>query len=386
LDGVLDWLFRRKKEETTGLPAPAKERGGMTSFFAPGPPAAVREPSGRSIFDLFRPKAGPPAVVREERAPISAAFAPGAPQPLAPIIEPMTQAFKPGTPGPMETLIAPLVAPMQEVFRPSAEEVFEAHQARQMSLWTGLFPDETETLGDLTQPFAPGETVPEEKVAEQYGYDPDDVKILPLPPRDTLLPTPEDVARGWLTWMTPNFWDYLGNWRNDESFQEELRQRVEYGEEDEPVILNLESLGECSDAYSGTEGLALFFGIPWGEVLAIGDPDGLGIGPEHDDWDWDAIAEEIIWPISDIFTDAMDLITPPDIPGYFVLGECDCGMTYVINYAEQANPDMPVVFQRPYVKPEPETVEEEESEEEPEEEPEKPAPKPKKKAKKKKRR
>jgi hypothetical protein len=214
LDGVLDWIFRRKKaEETTRLPAPAKaERGAMTSFFAPGPPAAAQEPSRGSIFDFFRPKTGLPAVVREERQPISAVFAPGAP-------------------GPLETYIAPTIAPMTEAFKPSAEEVFEARQARQMSLWTGLFPDETETLGDLSKPFTPAETVPEEKIAEQYGYAPGDVKILPLPPRNTLLPTPEDVARGMLTWMDPDFWHYIRSLRQSEYFQQALRESTEYDEE-----------------------------------------------------------------------------------------------------------------------------------------------------------
>lgn len=353
LDGVFSWLFQKKQAR---YPAPIEHpRRSMFQVFAPKtqelePPAEKKI----SIFERFAPKGEPglPAVRPEmpvevhERPSAFSVFAPEAPG-----IKPQAfAAFDPEVPGPIETFkpktfevfepgrpSGPLTKVLEkpfEVFKPSPEEEaaaaesFEAREARQMEMWEGLFPEAAEAEEkDIFEAFKPEEVADSDELRESYGRQYNQLGVLPLPPRDQLLPTPEDVARGFLTAYGENIWDEILNTQHDPNWVVEMweyahRSMIETENEEEsyetePHIpwIEIDTITTFTMAsVSFDVALCLYFGIPQEWISSIVREHG-GVPEDWDQGEDGIVRELVVDPLRDVFFEAMKLIKPDWLPG-----------------------------------------------------------------------
>ena len=371
MGGIFDWIKRTAKAirpPVPGLPGlppapperaiilapppsappapPAPPKRSFWDIFRPSAPPGVPPPAKPSIFDIFRPEvvppglpivrpeAPPPAVIPPPGASIFAAFAPEAPGVLQALRERAAAIV------PTEEALRKLIPEAPKIFafaQPSPVETFEAKQARQLELWKGIFPDAQEEmpLRDMFAAFKPTETVPEEQArAPQI---PSDAKVLPLPPRNTILPTAMDVARGFITFYQPieELWEYIRSFRQRPEFQNEVR-KGERGEGPGGKVM-FETLGTCGDHPDVFEETSSFFGIPWDEFRNRG-----GIVVEEDEQgnqyermtDTRQITEDVFFPLSEIVYEAFEMMKPKNLPGFFTLEftpphGCEVAVTYV---------------------------------------------------------
>lgn len=316
MGGIWDWLKK------LAPPSPIPETTGLPIVRQPSLPIPVPEkkPSFLTRFlppplELFKPKE------HEEKAPWQpmSLFEPEQEEKAQPM-----SLFEPEVaPAPPREMVP---APVTELFQPAPVE----RPAR-----------------ELFQPFSEAEVEPRENVeiapdAAGFEY----TKVLPFPPRRTLLPTPEEVARAILTWSEPaeeHIWRAIREERKSEWFQEELAASRETGE---AARIYLESFGSDGGHPTAWEELAAAFHIPWSEFLRIGEAKAYVYeGKEYMELEApDAVFEEIIFPLAHTVSQAFDLIKPPDIPGFLTIDDVEgSGDMMALTYYED--------LQDPYATP-----------------------------------
>jgi hypothetical protein len=136
------------------------------------------------------------------------------------------------------------------------------------------------------------------------------MKILPMPRRQSLFPSIEDVARGLMGLYNPidDLWDMLREAHNKPKWKEYLQK---YGFAKE----KFESLGSCGGPPTVFQELSSFMHIPWDEFRNRAKIVDHG---ESEEWvDEEKIWEDIVFPSTEIMTEAFNLIKPPDLPGTF---------------------------------------------------------------------
>ncbi len=334
MGGMFDWFQKIvppmpgavPKAPPSQLPAQVPEqtesRGLLSKLKSLLPSAPQAEGPKASIFDIFKKKPGlpaqrgPQAVVQAEKkesffsilspksktvAPFARAFSdiavPKGPNPLTPYIEKFKEVFKiiPKSPEP------PPPPPTKE---------------GQMTLWSGLFEEKKE--GE-ERPFSEVFTMfrPEEVQPVQEVLPPDlpknlhrDMKILPMPRRTTLFPSVEDVARGLMGLYNPidELWDMLREARENPRW---IKYKERYGFAKE----KFESIGTCGGPPTVFQELSSLMHIPWEEFRKRAKIVDRG---ESEEWvDDDLVWEDIVFPATELMTEAFNLIKPPDLPGTF---------------------------------------------------------------------
>lgn len=442
LDGFLDWL-RKKKPASEMISSEPKKVSKFDAFRKePGPEARpskfdkfrteeeiaeralierpaqpVAPEAPRSEFAVFAPDApvNVPAVFQ--------AFAPGLPavpeapkgfevfSPEAPVNVPATfQAYVPQPPS--------VVVPKEfEIFIPTpeeralAEETHEEKELRQMELWKDLFPTEQTEEKDIFEAFAPtpqemvvaeeaepyivpfepyakNETVPIGDVADNWGIDEDKLYVLPMPPREDIVPSAEQVARAIVTLWGPitleQIWDEIRELYDDPEWVRAVRAYTD-GSEDiydaEVPKHQIEMLSTVASFNSHTNEIAALFGISKETIEDIGEIERYQhpkYGPTSEFLNEEAVYE-LEYELENIFNDAMEMLKPSDIPGHVILEhDLDWDGSLCINYVDFGERFRTAKGERfATVTEEEEEPFEEEEIEEPEE-----APAPKKKAKK----
>lgn len=390
MGGIFDWIkrpARASEQPVPGLPwiAPGVPPGLPALPAPPSPPSPVKEmflkifapsklpsiPAGEksTIFDWFRPKApvspGPPAFRPEtpiapivERPSMFTQFAPGAPGILERVGKKMREII------PFETMGPLIQTPeMFKHIKPTPEKTFENVQQRE--LWTALFPEpepgKQVPLSEMFRPFTREEIQPQMEAELMPPVSSENLKILPLPVRNALLPTPMDVARAFITRYEPieELWDLIRQARQDPSFQRAVAKGMSG---DGPgARFEFETLGMCDGNPNVFEALAGFLQIPWDEVMKRGEPDTQtdDAGNEYTTFsNVDRIYEEITFPASELVFQAFEMIKPQDLPGTFMLewGGHKHSCQLVVTYAEGlpyagAGTSPSAVFQQPEAAP-----------------------------------
>lgn len=419
LEGIFDWVKRAFRggvplPPVPGLPAPpppsrpptlpalppapaprpSPVKEAFLKLFAPGrlpaPPAEPGLPAAPpaekpSIFEWFKrptPPPGPPAIRPEpgvpapvvERPSMFAPFVPGVPGALERVVEAVQSIVPAQVPGlPTE------VPEMFKHVKPAPEEDFEAKQAQQLQLWSTLFPEaepgRAVPLEEMFRPFTPDEVRQPEPEAPGVAPPPetmppvpsDQLKILPLPPRRELLPTAEQLARGFVTRYEPieDLWDLIRRARQDPAFQRAVAKGM--AGEGPGARFEFETLGMCDGNPDPYEAFAAFLQIPWSEVVRRGRPV-TRTDEEGNQYtrltDLDAINAEIVFPASELVFQAFELLKPPDLQNGVVVVEWGGHATHscqlIVAYAEgfpgtAGEVSDPAVFQPP--EPEPPTPE-----------------------------
>jgi len=362
MGGIFDW-FKRLAPPVPGamipveppssqlptLPAKPEERKGLIAklkeaFVAPFEPMSremVPATEKKSIFDFFKkPKTGLPQeraggeVTQYEKKPSMFSFLePEAKGPLTQFFDKAAEIALPDRPGPLAPYIEKALEPFVIIPKSPEPEPFEAKQARQMEMWSGMFEKEPEVkvphskmfemfAKEEIQPYS--EVIPPEVPKSLHRS----VKVLPMPRRQTLLPSLEEVARGFMGFYNPisELWDTIRQVRATPSWQEYLAQ---YGYAKEP----LESLGNCGGPPDIFMELAAFMHIPWEEFRNRAEVE------EHDEEEeWvndDLVWMEIVIPAIELITKALDMMRPEDIPGHFIMEKGDDhGCMLIITYVE----------------------------------------------------
>lgn len=320
------------QEERRGLLAPIKK------FFKGFVPRG-----GASMFDVFSRKPQLPVEAGEQAAapyipPVSmfSTFDPDRPGPLTGFSDTAGAIAVPSVPGPL----APVIERVQEIFQPFQEspapESFDAAKARQQDLFSGMFAAAPPVeAADIFRPFKKSEVISEKEAIRDFpvpkGYGVKDIKILRLPRRTEVFPTPEDVARGII-----EFWDPI-----DDAFRDIQKTRGEPWFQEELVEnkiaeIPLESLGNCSGWPDIMTEVAAFLNIPWQalrEHAEISD-----MGSDEEEWeDVSQVYENIVYPAGEIITEGLNMIKPDYLPGYFSVAiDGDHGCMFVIKYVEEA--------------------------------------------------
>lgn len=338
--------YEPPKKKKKGILAPVKEAIKALFTMEPG--------EGTSPFDIFRTKTSlvphveTPAVKTEKPSSIFAYFVPPE-STLAPIAEKLTSLMPP--PGP--TPLAPYIEKAQEIFQfvePSPEPMtYEEKKARQMETWEGMFEPskEEESLSKMFETF-PGkpkmEAFPEsEVVPDEDIQTPDSVpsrpdmaiKAIPMPARNTMLPSVEDVARGLIGFYVKKNETFPHKFFNTfKEISEEWRAKGAPG-----VVLMepFETVGLHDGHPDPIEGMSIFLQIPWEEFRERALIEDLEDGSEE--WvDVEAVMTEIIYPGIEIVNEAFRLIKPADVPGDFELDwSKDCGCFHIY-YIDKARP------------------------------------------------
>lgn len=405
LGGVFDWIRKVAKgmvPPTPGLlPAlPPEPKPGQLPVLAPAKTAKGPAPS---FLDWFKPKSGLPAV-RPEEAPSKKA--PGKKKPgifdwlkpkpyqgptgvtVAPESR-MTPAVKapsmfsqiqekPTILKKFEEAVKAIIPPAPtgplietpEMFRhiqPSPEVDVEAARAQQVQLWQSLFPEGQSApeadvpVSEMFKPFAAEELapaggatpsgaprqIPREEMLPPVP--PENLKFLPLPPRNELLPTPLDIARGFMTRYHPieDLWELIRQVRKDPSFQREVAKSLEG--KGTGARWQFESLGMCEGNPDAFQAVSSFLGIPWQQVVERGQPV-METDERGEEFmrltDFSRINEEIIFPAAETIYQSFEMIKPPDIPGHFELqwgGHREHACQLLVSYVEGSpiNPGAP---------------------------------------------
>lgn len=359
MGGMLDW-FKRFAPPVPGssmipaepppsqLPSLPEQRGLIAkikeAFVAPFEPMSremVQITEKKSIFDFFKKKSGLPTerasseVTRYEKKPSMFSFLdPESPKTLAPFFERASSIVLPDQAGPLAPYIEKALEPFVIIPKSPEPEPYEVQKARQKELWGGMFEKEVEGKPALSKMFEmfpesevkPYEEVVPEKVRKQLHRS---VKVLPLPRRQELLPSLEDVARGFMGFYDPidDLWNEIRKVRSAPSWQEYLEK---YGLAREP----LESLGNCGGPPDLMEELAYFLNIPWQEFRKRAEIE--NVGTDEEEW----VNDELIWieiigPAVELMTQALEAMKPQDIPGRFLIEkDDDHGCMLMLSYVE----------------------------------------------------
>lgn len=359
MGGIFDWFKRLAPpvpgssmipaEQLPALPARPEERKGLIAkfkeaFAAPFEPMSremVPATEKKSIFDFFKkPTAGLPAeraesgVTPYQKKPSMFSFLdPEAKGPLTQFFDKAAEVAFPNRPGPLAPYIEKALEPFIIIPKSPEPEPFEAKQARQMQMWSGMFEKEPEVkvpISKMFEMFAKEEIQPYEEVIppEVPKNLHRSVKVLPMPRRQTLLPSLEEVARGFMGFYNPisELWDTIRQARNSKSWKQYLEQ---YGYAKEP----LESLGNCGGPPDIFMELAAFLHIPWEEFRNRAE-----VEERDDEEEWindDLVWMEIVIPAIELMTQALDMMRPEDIPGHFIIEKGDDhGCMLIITYVE----------------------------------------------------
>jgi hypothetical protein len=333
-----DWF----KPKST-LPAVQEE-----TLPAPAEPAA-RKPG---IFDWLKPKpyTGPKDVAvapEKDLSPIKEV--PGILQRFVKGVRDMVSMPKPG-----EIIQAP---EMFKHIQATPEEEQDLAKAQQMKLWDTLFPEPEKgtepdvPLAEMFRPFAPEDLTPAAGVQEGAPAAPpreemlppvpqENLKFLPLPSRNDLLPTPMDMARGFMTRYEPieDLWTIIRDIRQATPFQREVSRGLEG--KGAGARWTFETIGMCAGNPDAFQGLASFLAIPWHEFVQRGEPEA-----QLDDngeevlrlTNFERIYEEIIFPATELVYQAFELIKPGDLPGHISLewgGHKDHSCQLIVSYVE----------------------------------------------------
>ena len=359
LSGIRDWFGKKVPTPgPTGLPALPEDPGGAIIYVGPTgiaryeeAAAAPQKPKGflnaikesvSSIVDAFKgatglaPRPEMPMAPYEKKPSMFAAFAPDAPKPLQAWQERATAFMVPKGPGPL----APFVESAKELFsyvEPSPEpESYEARTARQTELWSSMFPQAKEGPS-LFEAFKPSEVI----MAEDAVLPPEMTKeieegkigalVIPLPPRTTVLPTPEDVARGLMMLYDPieeKIFNMVRTERQSEEFQAGAAMCMDMGD---PAGIKIDSVAGSGYLVGLSQdedmALAALLQIPWDYIESRTQREwvtyGKGRGRERhlEVVNQEELAEEIFWPAKAIVTEAFNLIKPDDLPGTFEIYE-----------------------------------------------------------------
>lgn len=355
MGGIFDWakrLFQKPApppvpgviQLPSGLPAPLKPevRKGLISqlkTFLKVPLIARKEAEGprtqaTGIFDVFKQAPAPPGLPAErgERGVTPAETRPSVvsvfearEKVVIPFVEKLTEPMKVFTAEHKVVIpfLEAITAPAQ-VFPKSPElEPFEVREAKQMELFAKMFPEAPEApppkptkevfsvfSEEEIQPY--GEVIPPSVPKRLHR----DMKVLPLPRRTTLLPTVDDVIRGLVTFYNPieDVFDLIRGEKGSPAWNQVLK-------EEGVVKFGFETLGTCGGPPSYFEELASFLHVPWEEFrkrAVIEEVEERG--ETYEEWaDDEKIWMEIIFPASEILTEAMNLLKPEDLPGRFIM-------------------------------------------------------------------
>jgi len=405
LDGFMDWLRKKKPPASEMTPAepgkaskfdvfrkepkPEEEPSKFDPFrteeektqraLIPRPEQPVVPEAPRSEFAMFAPEApsNVPAVFRAfvPKPPAPAdipkgfeIFSPEAPQQVPAVF----QAFIPQPPSEVVPKEFEIFIPTPEE-RALAEETYEEKEIRQMELWKDLFPTSQEeekdifkdfarppselvvserVQGDLfpymaVHPYAEGETISSEEIAEDWEIAIDKVNILPLPPRADVIPSAEEVARAIVTYWGHEYleeiWNDIRRLYDDPDWVQEVERYADackdgdcYDDEIPKHQIAMVSTVESYHHHHLDETAALF-GISRGEIEEIGeykeyeDPK---YGDTGDYENQDALYE-LHYELEGVFQDAMEMLKPADIPGHVILEhDSDWDGSLCINYVD----------------------------------------------------
>lgn len=355
MGGMFDWFKRFVPKPPTPpdpgiirlpsmLPVPLRpeeKKGLLTQLksFLRAPIFAKKEALGpktkaTGIFDVFKKPPVPPGLPAErgERGVTPAETRPSVvsvfqaqEKVIIPFLEKLTEPMMVFTAE--HKVVIPFVeaitAPAR-VFPKSPElEPFEVREAKQMELFAKMFPEAPEApppkptkevfsvfSEEEVQPY--GEVIPPSVPKKLHR----DMKVLPLPRRTTLLPSVEDVARGLFTFYEPieDFFNLIRDEKRSQAWNQVLQ-------EEGVVKFQFESLGTCGGPPSYYEELASFLHIPWKEFKERAVIEEVEDGGEtYEEWvDDEKVWMDIIFPASEIMTEAMNLLKPDDLPGRFTI-------------------------------------------------------------------
>lgn len=361
IGGIFDW-FKRLAPPSPGamipsqqapaqlpavIPPRPEERKGLIaqlkSLFTSPFQAPAQVPTQKiapvekrgSIFDIFKKPEVPPGlpaqrpeseVTQYEKKPSMFSFFDPGTKVVIPFAEKAASMVLPEGPGPLAPYIEKALEPFAIIPKSPEPEPFEVRKARQMEFWSGMFPaqEERPPLSEMFKMFTKEEVQPYQEVIppgipqRMHRH----LKVLPMPRRNTLFPTVEDIARGFMGLYDPidELWESIRELRGQENWQ---RYIAKHGFAKEAY----ETFGSCGGPPSMLQELSSFLHIPWEEFAKRG-------GNEDDEESDEQVWIDIIFPATELMSQALDLIKPEDIPGRFVLERdeehgCMLLLTYV---------------------------------------------------------
>lgn len=294
-------------------PPPVESKGLISRLRTLFTPAESGEK--KSVFDYFKkepPKSGLPVV----KKPSMFAFLEPGTKNVVPWSKALQDVSLPTGP----TFLAPYLKKIEEVFKiiPASPPPGPPVQP----LWEGMFEKPTEAekakeqekpLGDIFKMFTPAEVQPAKEVippsVPQRMHR--SMKILPMPQHMSLFPTVENIARGFIGLYNPidELWDMLRGAREKPAWKKYMEK---YGFAKE----RWETIGTCGGPPTIFEELSALLHIPWDEFRKRAEI--VDHGDEGEEWVGDDnIWLEIVFPATEIMTEALELIKPPDLVGHF---------------------------------------------------------------------
>jgi len=332
MGGVFDWFKKivppmpgaqPPAPQQASLPAPApQEQPGLIAKLKTLLPSKGEAAEKASIFDIFKKKPGLPAqrgeqavVPAEKKESFFSILSPKS-KVVVPFSKVAADIAVPKGPNPL----APYIEKFKEVFKiipKSPEPPPKPQKEGQMQLWAGLFEQEAENaeqkpFEEIFTMFRPEEVQPTKEVLP-----PNlpknlhrDIKVLPMPRRTTLFPSAQDVARGLMGLYNPigDLWEMLREAREKPAWKKHM-DRYGFAKE------KFESIGTCGGPPTVFEELSSLLHIPWEEFRKRAKIADRG---DYEEWvDDDLIWEDIVFPATELMSEAFDLIKPPDLPGRF---------------------------------------------------------------------
>lgn len=213
-------------------------------------------------------------------------------------------------------LLTPYIEKFQEVFKiiPASPEP-PPKGPGQTELWASIFKEETEPerpFSEVFNMFTPEEVQPSAEVMppnipEQIHRS---LKVLPMPRRTSLFPSIEDTARGLMGLYNPisDLWDAIREDKKKPAWKDYVKK---YGF----AKNKFESIGTCGGPPSVFQELSSMLHIPWEEFRRRAKIVDHG---DYEDWVDDSdVWIDIVFPATELMSEAFDLIKPPDLPGTF---------------------------------------------------------------------
>lgn len=328
MGGVLDW-FRKKTPAPLPLPGSVislpgtPQPAGSPSYQPPGESKGLIEriktfftPSEgekKSVFEYFKkeaPKSGLPAV----KKPSMFAFLEPGKKAVVPFSKTFSDIALPKGP----TFLAPYLKKIEEVFKiiPASPPPGPPIQP----LWEGMFEKPTEAekakekpISEIFKMFTPDQIQPAKEVmppsVPQRMHR--SMKILPMPRHTSLFPSVEDIARGFMGLYNPieELWDMIRAASSKPIWKDYIKK---YGFAKE----RWETIGTCGGPPTIFEELSALLHIPWDEFRKRAEI--VDNGDEGEEWVGDDdIWMEIVFPATELMSEALELIKPPDLVGHF---------------------------------------------------------------------